>query len=41
METLADLGIFFIGVGCLLAGVSFLWWCSMHAERSESKREDE
>lgn len=33
MDTLAQLGSFFLGVGVLLAGVAAIWWVTMQADK--------
>ena len=32
MEILASLGIFLVGIGVILIGSGFIWWCTMYEE---------
>jgi len=41
MEKLYMLGIFFVGVGILLSGVGFLWWCSIYEKIHLQKQKKE
>jgi len=38
METLVNLGIFFAGLGVLLAGLAFMWWCSLYQQFKSVKQ---
>ena len=37
MENLGTLGIFFGGLGILLLGCGFMWWCSIYQKINSSK----
>ena len=41
MDKLYMLGIFFVGVGILLASVGFLWWCSIYEKIHLPKQKKE
>lgn len=34
MDKLVDLGIFFGGLGILLLGLGFMWWCSIYQKKN-------
>jgi hypothetical protein len=41
MEILATLGIFLAGLGVLLIGSGFIWWCAMYEEIHLKKHKKE